>query len=176
MRYLSLLSTVELRCWHVNGIFAYMACSVENCRKPVVCRGWCNAHYQKWQTYGDPTVVVRYRHHCSVEGCDRVVHGRGLCSLHWQRWQRHGDPLRIVRAPAGAGTLTGDGYRQIPVNGKRVYEHRHVWEQHHGPIPKDHDIHHRNGDRTDNRIENLECVPRQSHGKMHANNRWHHAK
>jgi hypothetical protein len=29
-------------------------CSVEDCERPVLCRGWCNAHYLRWQQWGDP--------------------------------------------------------------------------------------------------------------------------
>lgn len=32
-------------------------CSIEDCGKPVDVRGWCRAHYRKWQRYGDPLVV-----------------------------------------------------------------------------------------------------------------------
>ena len=41
---------------------------------------------------------------------------------------------------------------------KRVgkqYEHRKVWEEVHGPIPKGMHIHHINSNKLDNRIENL---------------------
>ena len=37
-------------------------------------------------------------------------------------------------------------------------EHRIVWEKAYGPIPDGMHIHHKNGVRDDNRLENLECV------------------
>jgi len=46
-------------------------------------------------------------------------------------------------------------------------EHRIIWEKHHGKIPDDHCIHHINGDKKDNRIENLECMSRKEHGAKH---------
>ena len=52
--------------------------------------------------------------------------------------------------------------------------HRVRWEELHGPIPPGHDIHHRNGDRTDNRHENLEIIPHSQHASMH--NKERHAK
>lgn len=53
--------------------------------------------------------------------------------------------------------------------GYRILEHRYVWEKHNGKIPEDYFIHHINGDKQDNRIENLMCVSRKEHGKIHAN-------
>ena len=49
--------------------------------------------------------------------------------------------------------------------GKRL--HRVVWEKHNGPIPEDCDVHHINGDRTDNDIENLQLLPQSEHHKEH---------
>jgi len=45
--------------------------------------------------------------------------------------------------------------------------HRRIWEDHFGEIPLDHHIHHKNGDSTDNKIENLECIHKKEHHSMH---------
>lgn len=34
-------------------------CSIEGCTKKLFCRGWCSAHYSKWQRHGDPLYVGR---------------------------------------------------------------------------------------------------------------------
>ena len=45
------------------------------------------------------------------------------------------------------------GYSKLHVDGRYVYAHRVIWKMHYGDDP--HQIDHINGDRGDNRIENL---------------------
>lgn len=45
--------------------------------------------------------------------------------------------------------------------------HREVWKDHHGEIPEGNHIHHKDGDPTNNDIENLECVTPQEHAERH---------
>jgi len=56
----------------------------------------------------------------------------------------------------------------VDVPGKYEFEHRLVWENAHGPIPKGWQTHHLNGDKSDNRLENLMCLPNSAHQKLHA--------
>ena len=66
------------------------------------------------------------------------------------------------------GSLTGKGYVRIRRGGRLVMAHRWTWEQHHGrAVPVGCDVHHINGDRRDNRIENLALVDRTTHKRLH---------
>ena len=56
-------------------------------------------------------------------------------------------------------------------NGKpqSMLVHRKIWIKHYGEIPKDFIIHHKNGNKKDNRIENLQSISRSEHTKSHTN-------
>lgn len=61
---------------------------------------------------------------------------------------------------------------------QKIY--RKIWEDRYGPIPVDrygrsYEIHHRSGDRTDNRIGNLQCVTIRQHFLIHKRQGDHQA-
>jgi hypothetical protein len=60
--------------------------------------------------------------------------------------------------------------------GSRSLMHRDVWEHYKRKIPKGHDIHHKNHDKTDNRIENLELYTKTEHAKLFATGNNQHGK
>jgi len=55
-----------------------------------------------------------------------------------------------------------DGY------GGAITQHRYNWIKHNGVIPKGYEIHHKNWNRYDNRIENLSLMSTNKHGRLHS--------
>ena len=67
------------------------------------------------------------------------------------------------------GSITEFGYRRVRLKDRRQrFEHVLVWEEHHGPVPAGHEVHHINGNKLDNRIWNLALVTRLTHKRIHS--------
>ena len=62
-----------------------------------------------------------------------------------------------------AGYTSKNKYVTIKKNYIKDYAHRIIYIMFYGDIPENHDIHHIDGDRSNNRIENLESVSRLKH-------------
>lgn len=69
--------------------------------------------------------------------------------------------------PVGHERVTNDGYRERKMTDtgvtRRDYVGLHIllWREHHGDIPAGHAVVFSNGDKTDIRIDNLECITRR---------------
>lgn len=136
-------------------------CTVEGCERINKGRGLCARHYQEVRRREKGISKWTPRGKCSVETCNEIQHARGLCVNHYQVAKRNGDPTVYRRAKNGEGHVNNFGYKIIFQKGKPTSEHRIVMEKIIGRklLPTE-SVHHKNGDKLDNRPSNLELWSR----------------
>ena len=125
---------------HKDKIDSYQKLYRESNRK--ICNERCSISYFKKAKYYNEQNKINYR----------IKNGIAL-----------DDPFK--KRKNGEGTFDSNGYKTICVKGHpnqmdkngRIREHVYIMSQHLGrPLTKKESVHHKNGIRDDNRIENLE--------------------
>ncbi len=154
-------------------------CTVSGCSKPHVAKGFCRNHYacrmQQPKQERQKTQKVQPLV-CAIDGCttSKLI-ARGLCKLHYGRLARNGvsrvstlnkeHPRHLVTKSGYInllikGTLY-EGHPNSQKGGYHILEHRLVMAEFLGrPLKAFENVHHKNGIKSDNRIENLELWTR----------------
>lgn len=159
----------------VAHMSAVSACSIDGCVLPVKARQRCQKHYSAWLRHeARPSDVRSFTKRtagttCDVNGCDRPHNARGYCRGHYDKGLRDGwDQVETLRPckrgeDYGTGHLNSRGYVMVSSNGHPSYrtgqmpEHRKVMEDYIGRyLHSNEQVHHKNGVKHDNRLENLE--------------------
>lgn len=141
--------------------------------------GWWNAKYcptckpiqrqqkdrdRRERIKGAPIAEGQWR--CPDCGCFKDRHAdkcancfnnakRGDHNVNWKGGKSRATSGHII-------ILKPEGYAEANKH-RYVLEHRYIWEQAHGPLPKGTIIHHLNGVKDDNRLENLAALSRTAH-------------
>jgi hypothetical protein len=89
-------------------------CTIPNCGKPVMGRGWCNSHYLRWRRNGSPTA-------------GRIANGSLIAEV--QRAIAEATPDRCWEWPYGRAST---GYGHLSYDGKNMGAHRLVCILTHG--------------------------------------------
>jgi hypothetical protein len=100
-------------------------CTIEDCNRNVVARGWCNLHYDRWRKHGDPLKTLTP---------SRVVGTPE--ERFWAKVDAFGDCWEWT------AYTCEDGYGIFRAGPKMVKSHRFAWEILVGPIPEDLELDH----------------------------------
>lgn len=108
----------------------------------------CNKKFKTYKSY----LKRKRNHHFCCKKCEGQFRALNNSINNWK----------------GGYISKSNGYKYIKINGKQIEEHRLVMMRHlKRKLKKDEVVHHINGNKLDNRIENLQLLSNSAHSTMH---------
>lgn len=153
-------------------IFESKICKVEGCDREIKAHGFCEFHDRRNEKYGDPLagkpkfLLPGEQDICKFEGCEIKAKSLHYCYKHFSKLKKYGDPsggdVKDGRTKVWQVGHLGYIVRYDPTSPYKsskstVFQHREIMGELIGrPLLKNENVHHKNGNKADNRIENLE--------------------
>lgn len=126
---------------YANGTYRfYVLTYISN---PAGLRTVKSLHFTVWSLMGNAPATVMHRDRDGLNNSEENLADR--------------DAIQRARRSSGIRSINSGGYVEISIDGKTFLEHRLVMAAHLGRwLLRHENVHHKNGQRADNRIENLE--------------------
>jgi hypothetical protein len=101
-----------------GDLMRHVTCTIPDCGRPYVAKGYCEPHYRRFTETGDPLsspirTKAKVRPRCVGPDCDHLQRypASGLCRAHYlQQW--HGKELRPLRKQLDSRTRDDQGRKK----------------------------------------------------------------
>jgi len=158
-------------------------CSVDGCGKPILSRGFCGQHYQRNKKYGNPIEQYHWlgrpksRKEFNCEICKKIFYRRPseilkskprFCSRECAFKGMKGQLKNLKPIDQRIWRTNRKGYLETTIRRRRILKHRWLMEKYlKRELRNDEFVHHLNGNKQDNSIENLIILNSGLHSKIH---------